>query len=87
MEPPAQEPLRDDFAALQKELRARLRRSGDAVTLGAAQCKLLLDELSRLQQSNERLRRQNRRVRRRLQGGDADAPPDPAAGPDAEATP
>ena len=84
MEPPAQEPLRaDDLAALLKELRARLRRSGDAVTLGAAQGKLLLDELSRLQQSNERLRRQNKRVRRRLRGDDAGAPPDPAAGDDA----
>jgi hypothetical protein len=88
MESPADEPLRaDDLPAILKELRARLRRSGDAVTLPAAQCKLLLDELSRLQQSNERLRRQNRRVRRRLHGDDAGAPPDPAAGADADATP
>jgi hypothetical protein len=82
------EPLRaDDLAALQKELRARLRRGGEPVALTAAQCKLLLDELGRLGQSNERLRRQNRRVRLRLHGEDTDAPPDPAAGADAEATP
>jgi HAMP domain-containing protein len=87
MEPPAA----DDLANLQKELRARLRRGGEAVALTATQCKLLLDELGRLAQSNERLRRQNRRVRRRLHGDDADAPPDPPgsadAGADAEATP
>ena len=88
MEPaPQGTPRADELEALLKELRARLKRSGDAVTLGAAQCKLLLDELSRLQQSNERLRRQNRRVRRRLHGDDAGAPPDPATGADADATP
>jgi hypothetical protein len=85
------EPLRaDDLAALQKELRARLRQGDGPFALTAAQAKLLLDELARLLQSNERLRRQNRRVRRRLHG-DAGAPPDPAggtdAGADAEATP
>jgi uncharacterized membrane protein len=66
-----------DFEALRKTLRARLRSEQD-VAIGAEDLRGLLDELGRLQQSNDRLRRQNRRVRLKLQraglddGGDAD---------------
>jgi hypothetical protein len=70
--------------ALRKTLRAKLRdgdgvgdgeRGGD-VAVPAADLRTLLDEVGRLQQSNDRLRRQNRRVRLRLQRAgldDADA--------------
>ncbi|MEO6593788.1 MAG: hypothetical protein ABIP94_03450 [Planctomycetota bacterium] len=49
-----------------KALRNKVRAGGE-VTVGAADVGLLLDELRRLQQSNDRLRRQNRRVRLKLQ--------------------
>lgn len=55
-----------DLEALRKQLRARLR-SEPEVTVGKQDLLLLLDELGRLQQGNDRLRRQNRRVRLRLQ--------------------
>jgi hypothetical protein len=69
----------DELEAARKELRARLR-DGAEVTVRASDLRLLLDEVGRLQQSNERLRRQNRRVRLRLQragaADDAVEPPD-----------
>ncbi|MBL9078311.1 MAG: hypothetical protein JNL08_12450 [Planctomycetes bacterium] len=65
-----------DLHALRKALRARLASDQDIV-LTAADLRLLLDELGRLQQSNDRLRRQNRRVRVKLQrAGIADDEPE-----------
>lgn len=55
-----------DLETLRKSLRAKVRADGDA-TISTADLRLLLDELGRLQQSNDRLRRQNRRVRLKLQ--------------------
>jgi hypothetical protein len=46
-------------------LRNSARGGADAI-LGSATARALLDELQRLTQSCDRLRRQNRRVRRRL---------------------
>lgn len=54
-----------DIDRLRRTLRARLKDGGE-VALAAADLRLLLDELGRLQQSNDRLRRQNRRVRQKL---------------------
>lgn len=65
-----------------KVLRAKVRAGGD-VTVAAADLTLLLDELGRLQQGNDRLRRQNRRVRSRLQRAGLAAEAD--AGADGEA--
>ncbi|MBL8750389.1 MAG: hypothetical protein JNK78_14600 [Planctomycetes bacterium] len=56
----------DDLERLRKAIRTKVREGADLV-LPAADARLLLDELGRLQQSNDRLRRQNRRVRLRLQ--------------------
>lgn len=53
--------------ALRKTLRAQLRDGAATVAVAAADLRVLLDEVGRLQQSNDRLRRQNRRVRLRLQ--------------------
>lgn len=53
--------------ALRKTLRAQLRDGSATVAVAAADLRVLLDEVGRLQQSNDRLRRQNRRVRLRLQ--------------------
>jgi hypothetical protein len=64
----AARPADDPDAA--RRLLARLRRgaAGDEHgTWTAADARLLADELGRLLQSNERLRRQNRRLRLRLQ--------------------
>ncbi len=49
-----------------KMLRAKVR-AGAPVTVNAAELRLLLDEVARLLQSNDRLRRQNRRARLKLQ--------------------
>ncbi|HEX6810485.1 MAG TPA: hypothetical protein VF384_02575 [Planctomycetota bacterium] len=51
---------------VRKALRARLG-SGADVVVAAAELRLLLDETGRLVQSNDRLRRQNRRMRLKLQ--------------------
>ena len=67
-------------ARLRVALRARLRTGDATVLLTAADAQLLLDELGRLQQGNDRLRRQNRRLRRRLQA----AVPGMDPGPDGE---
>ena len=56
-----------DLETLKKTLRARLRSGKTDATLAAAELRLLLDEMGRLQQGNDRLRRQNRRVRLKLQ--------------------
>ena len=79
--------MANELEALRKALRARLRDGVAAVEVAAADLRTLLDEVGRLQQSNDRLRRQNRRMRLRLQraglddgeaegvgGGEGDAP-------------
>lgn len=53
---------------LRRELRTRLRQGAETIELTAADANLLLEEIGRLHQANDRLRRQNRRVRKRLQG-------------------
>jgi hypothetical protein len=59
----------DTFESLRSALRAWLRQRGDSgeAVLRSEQVRLLLQECGRLEQSSERLRRQNRRVRLRLQ--------------------
>lgn len=72
--------------AAKKLLRNKLRDASADVAVPAADLRAVLDELGRLQQSNDRLRRQNRRVRLRLQrAGLADDAADAAdaAGDDA----
>ncbi|HLQ36364.1 MAG TPA: hypothetical protein VK348_01085 [Planctomycetota bacterium] len=59
----------DDLDSLRQAMRNHLRAHPDAgVTLTPVQLRLLAEELGRLQQSNDRLRRQNRRTRLKLQG-------------------
>lgn len=53
--------------ALRKALRAQVRDGAATIAIAATDLRVLLDEVGRLQQSNDRLRRQNRRVRLRLQ--------------------
>jgi chromosome segregation ATPase len=53
--------------ALRKALRHKVKDASGDVTVAAAELRTVLDELGRLQQSNDRLRRQNRRVRLKLQ--------------------
>ena len=55
-----------DVERVRKALRAKLGSSADVV-VPEAELRLLLDEVGRLMQSNDRLRRQNRRVRLKLQ--------------------
>ena len=57
----------NNLEAMRKTLRNQLRDGAASVAVPAAELRLLLDELGRLQQSNDRLRRQNRRVRLKLQ--------------------
>lgn len=54
--------------ARRKNLRRLLSKEDGVVTVAADDLRWLLDETSRLQQSNDRLRRQNRRLR--LRGDD-----------------
>lgn len=56
--------------ARRKALRRLLRDDLERVDVAAADLRWLLDEVGRLQQGNDRLRRQNRRLR--LRGGMAD---------------
>lgn len=69
----------DRLETVRRTLRAKLRDAAGAVAVEAADLRFVLDELGRLQQGNDRLRRQNRRMRLRLQraglaeGGDGDA--------------
>jgi HAMP domain-containing protein len=75
--------------AAKKALRHKLRDASGDVPVPAADLRAVLDELGRLQQSNDRLRRQNRRVRLKLQrAGIADDTAEaPEAGDDAENAP
>ena len=52
--------------SLKKTLRHRLRDADGDVALAAADLRLVLDELGRLQQGNDRLRRQNKKLRLKL---------------------
>lgn len=65
---------------LRKNLRQKLKDAGAAVSIAGSDLRTVLDELGRLHQSNERLRRQNRRLRLRLQA--AGVPDAEAAGDD-----
>jgi hypothetical protein len=74
----------DTFESLRSSLRAWLRQRGEGThaVLQPEQVRLLLQEWGRLEQSSERLRRQNRRVRLRLQraGLEPEADMDAGAG-------
>lgn len=62
--------------ARRKNLRRQLKDGVADLNVSAADLRWLLDETSRLQQSNDRLRRQNRRMRVKAGGegeGGADA--------------
>ncbi len=56
-----------ELEALRRRLRARLRDDGGEVGVASDELRVLLDAVGQLQQGNDRLRRQNRRVRLRLQ--------------------
>lgn len=56
-----------DLERLRKQLRKRLEAATADVPVPVGDLRAVLDELGRLQQSNDRLRRQNRRVRLKLQ--------------------
>jgi hypothetical protein len=73
--------------ALRRQLRRQLQDGAERVSLTAPAARLLLDELGRLSQSSDRLRRQNRRLRRRLQAATGEATIDETAddGPEAPA--
>jgi hypothetical protein len=74
----------DTFESLRSSLRAWLRQRGEGThaVLQPEQVRLLLQEWGRLEQSSDRLRRQNRRVRLRLQraGLEPEADTDAGAG-------
>ncbi len=55
-----------------KNLRRLLKDGAELLNVSAEDLRWLLDETSRLQQSNDRLRRQNRRMRIKV-GSDDDA--------------
>lgn len=57
----------DPTERLRKALRAQLREGDASIAVGRDDLQQLLDELGRLAQSSERLRRQNRRLRLRCQ--------------------
>jgi hypothetical protein len=60
--------------ARRKNLRRLLKDGAGQLEVSAEDLRWLLDETSRLQQSNDRLRRQNRRMRIKTGSeGDADA--------------
>lgn len=56
-----------ELEVLRKKLRHKLDGASGDVPVPAADLRTVLDELGRLQQSNDRLRRQNRRARLKLQ--------------------
>jgi hypothetical protein len=66
--------------ARRKRLRRLLDGAGGKVAVDPGDLRWLLDEVSRLQQGNDRLRRQNRKLRLRRDrdsaDGDGDTPPD-----------
>ncbi|MCA8948267.1 MAG: hypothetical protein KDE27_02120 [Planctomycetes bacterium] len=64
-----------------ERLRRKLGKSDGPVEVAAADLRWLLDEVSRLSQSNERLRRQNRKLRLR-RGADVDVDGDTDADSD-----
>ncbi|MCR9248437.1 MAG: hypothetical protein NXI31_25705 [bacterium] len=71
---------------LRRTLRIKAKEHA-AVEVSAEDLLLLLDEVGRLGQSNDRLRRQNKRLRRRSGAGDAGdggggSDPDPSTGDD-----
>jgi hypothetical protein len=53
--------------ALRRTLRHKLKDAGEALSVRTDDLRAVLEELGRLQQSTDRLRRQNRRLRVRLQ--------------------
>lgn len=68
-----------ELDGLKRALRKKLDQGGETVSVAVADLRTVLEELGRLHQSNERLRRQNRRVRRKLQNAglaEGDLPPD-----------
>lgn len=80
-----------ELERLRKRLRAKLDGAAGDVAVPAQDLRTVLEEIGRLQQSSDRLRRQNRRLRIKLQkagipedaedGGDAGpADGDPADG-------
>lgn len=69
-------PTDKELERLRKTLRHKLEGAAGEVTIAADDLRTVLGELGRLQQGNERLRRQNRRMRLKLQrAGIADDEP------------
>jgi len=60
-------PTDKELERLRKTLRHKLEGAGGDVTIAADDLRTVLGELGRLHQGNERLRRQNRRIRLKLQ--------------------
>lgn len=80
-----------DLERLRKQLRKRLEGTAAETSLATTDLRRILDELGRLQQSNDRLRRQNRRLRLKLQRAGLDdlepaEPPTDRAAPAADDT-
>ena len=65
--------------ALRRRLRHQLKDGVAEVAITAVDLRTVLEELGRLAQSNDRLRRQNRRVRLKLQRAGLDDAVDGAA--------
>ena len=66
--------------ARRKRLRRMLDDAGGQVAVATSDLRWLLDEVSRLQQGNDRLRRQNRKLRLGRDGrehADGDTPAEP----------
>tara|TARA_R110002096_G_scaffold13763_11_gene48479 strand:- start:125 stop:424 length:300 start_codon:yes stop_codon:yes gene_type:complete len=70
-------PMTKQDEVRRKNLRRLLKDGAGKLTVAAEDLRWLLDETSRLQQSNDRLRGQNRRMRIKA-GGDGEALPDEA---------
>ena len=60
-----------------KNLRRALKEEASVVSVAAEDLRWLLDEASRLRQSNDRLRRQNRRLRLRASDEAPESPDQP----------
>lgn len=60
-------PTDKELERLRKTLRHKLEGAAGEVTIAADDLRTVLGELGRLHQGNERLRRQNRRIRLKLQ--------------------
>jgi TolA-binding protein len=76
-------PMTKQDDARRKNLRRKLKDGVEDVNVAAEDLRWLLDELSRQQQSNDRLRRQNRRMRVKA-GGDGAEVADAADPQDAD---